>query len=416
MSDTIPHAGRSRWERWDEALINWIGYVLLAIPVVVATIVGRATAADTIANLLLAAIAAGWIFLLFTRSPKPCREHPLRIGVYFTGLLLIGGVLTARQPIFLVFLITGFFHASLLRPFPLPVVGVFATSVSIHVLVTGFPWQTVDQWILFGTIIVVQTAAIGFGIYIGERLTEVSRERQRAVERLEAALEENAALQAQLVAQAREAGVLDERSRMAREIHDTIAHGLTGIVTQLEAARQLRDRPEAFEHVDNAAALARESLAEARRSVEASRPGPLEHASLPDALEDIARRWSAINHVPAEVVTTGDPVPLHPEIETALLRTVQEALANVARHARATRVAVTLSFMGDVVTLDVRDDGAGFDITERSASTGSGFGLTAMRQRVGRVAGTLAVESEPGTGTAISARVPAIGPQPAGGS
>ena len=126
--------------------------------------------------------------------------------------------------------------------------------------------------------------------------------------------------------QAREAGVLDERQRMAREIHDTIAQGLTGIVTQLEAAEQARDRPEAWQrHVRNAIGLARESLSEARRSVEGSRPEHLETARLPEALAEVAREWSALNGVPVEVVTTGDVQPLHPEVEVALLRTAQEA-------------------------------------------------------------------------------------------
>ncbi len=108
------------------------------------------------------------------------------------------------------------------------------------------------------------------------------------------------------------------------------------------------------------------------------------------------------------MTTTGDVQPLHAEVEVALLRTAQEALANVAKHANASRVGLTLSYMGDVVTLDVRDDGVGFKVPAGSDVRGTGFGLSAMRQRVNRVAGTLAIESEPGAGTAISARVPAI--------
>jgi signal transduction histidine kinase len=207
--------------------------------------------------------------------------------------------------------------------------------------------------------------------------------------------------------------VLDERARMAREIHDTIAHGLTGIVTQLEAAEQASARPDDWRrHVDNAIRLARESLSEARRSVEASRPEVLEGGSLEEGLADVAKRWSALNGVPVEFTTTGDPMPLHPEIEVTLLRAAQEALANVAKHAGASRAGLTLSYMGDVVTLDVRDDGTGFEVTDGVVGPGTGFGLTAMRQRVGRVAGTLAIESEPGGGTAISVRVPAIGAPP----
>jgi signal transduction histidine kinase len=292
------------------------------------------------------------------------------------------------------------------------IAGVGATSILINTIITGFPWPTVELWVLFVTVIVVQTLAIGFGAVIGEKLAEVSAQRKEAVTRLEAALEENAGLHAQLLAQAREAGVLDERQRMAREIHDTLAQGLTGIITQLEAVQQSRDRPDDWQrHLENAARLARDSLAEARRSVQAGRPGSLDGAQLPDALAEVARQWSAMSGVPVEVNTTGDVLPLHPEIEVALLRTAQEALANVAKHAGASRVGLTLSYMGDVVTLDVRDDGVGFKVPGESGtqSTAKGFGLTAMRQRVNRVAGTLTVESEPGGGTAISARVPSIG-------
>ena len=117
-------------------------------------------------------------------------------------------------------------------------------------------------------------------------------------------------------------------------------------------------------------------------------PAALEAATLPDALADVAREWSELNGIPVEVTVTGNVSPLHPEIEVALLRIAQEALANVARHAGATRAGLTLSFMGDVVTLDVRDDGVG--LHRRRAPDGaarSGFGLSGMRQRVARVAG-----------------------------
>jgi signal transduction histidine kinase len=115
------------------------------------------------------------------------------------------------------------------------------------------------------------------------------------------------------------------------------------------------------------------------------------------------------------MVTTGDAQGLHPEVEVILLRVVQEALANVAKHAEASRVGVTLSYMDDVVTVDVRDNGAGFQPTSgvNGADVDPGFGLTAMRQRVERLAGTLEIESEPGRGTAVSATLPAIPLDPA---
>jgi signal transduction histidine kinase len=264
--------------------------------------------------------------------------------------------------------------------------------------------------------------ALGFSRW-GEVTTSQNEQRKRIIvelaeanAKLEAAMAENAELQARLLAQAREAGTLDERQRMAREIHDTLAQGLTGIITQVQAARHAAGRPDDWRrHLDNAADLARESLAEARRTVEAVGPEPLEGAGLPDALADVVARWSELHGVRTEVHTTGTVRPLHPEVEVALLRTAQEALANVAKHAAASRVGLTLSYLADLVTLDVRDDGVGFDPDGVRRDGDGGFGLTVMRQRVGRLAGILEIESEPGAGTAVFAGVPAIPREPPDG-
>jgi signal transduction histidine kinase len=240
-----------------------------------------------------------------------------------------------------------------------------------------------------------------------ERALAEAREANR---RLETTLAENAGLHEQLLTQAREAGILDERQRMAGEIHDTLAQGLTGIITQLQAAEQASgDTSRWGRHVAAATRLARESLSEARRSVDALRPELLERALLSDALAGVAERWSALHAIPVQVTTTGTVRRVPPDAEFALLRAAQEALANVAKHARASRVGLTLSYMDDEVALDVRDDGRGFD---GSAGSAGGFGLAAMRQRIEGLSGSLQVESEPGGGTAISACVPA-GPAPA---
>ncbi len=135
--------------------------------------------------------------------------------------------------------------------------------------------------------------------------------------------------------------------------------------------------------------------------MQALRPEPLEHAHLPNAVRDLAKRWAETSGVAVRTDTTSDPRPLLPDCEVALFRVAQEALANVAKHASASTVVLTLSYMDDVVVLAVRDDGAGFSPEAHR----SGFGLAAM---VRRVSGTLAVESAPGEGTALSARVPAI--------
>ena len=201
--------------------------------------------------------------------------------------------------------------------------------------------------------------------------------------------------------------MLAERERLAREIHDTLAQALTSVVTQLEAAEsRLADSPEqARRHLDLARRAAREGLGEVRRSVSALRPDLLEGHTLAEALERLATRWSAATGVLATVRTSGEVVPLHPDTETALLRTAQEALANTARHARATRATVTLSYLGDVVTLDVDDDGVGFRGVPRPRADG-GFGLAGLRERLVAVGGRLEVETVPGQGTTVVAQVP----------
>jgi signal transduction histidine kinase len=143
--------------------------------------------------------------------------------------------------------------------------------------------------------------------------------------------------------------------------------------------------------------------------VQALQPVPLEQARLPHALAAVAEKWSELSGVKATVTITGQLRSVAPEVEQALLRTAQEALANVARHAEAGRVVLTLSYIDDLVTLDVRDDGVGFAPPSPSLRNG-GFGLTAMRQRIEGLEGTLEVESRPGAGTTIAASIPAGSP------
>jgi signal transduction histidine kinase len=199
-----------------------------------------------------------------------------------------------------------------------------------------------------------------------------------------------------------------ERSRLAREIHDTLAQGFAGIVTQLQAADQAPDDAARRRHADAALALARDGLAEARRSVQALRPVALDTLGLREAMAAAARRWAERTGVPVEVRTTGASRPLPTDAEVALLRAAQEALANVERHARAHRVALTLRYTSRGARLEVRDDGRGFDPAEpRGADADGGYGLVAMRERIEALAGDLVVESAPGRGTAIRIEVPA---------
>ena len=213
----------------------------------------------------------------------------------------------------------------------------------------------------------------------------------------------------------RQTGVLRERQRMAHEIHDTLAQGFTSIVMNLEAAEGVMpsNLDRAQHHLDQARLTARESLTEARRLVWALRPEALENASLPDALGRLAQRWSEESGISAEVTTTGTPCPLSPEVEAMLFRVAQESLNNARKHARgASRVALTLSYMGETVALDVRDDGAGFDPAREFGKTrdrdSGGFGLKGMRERVEGVGGFLSVESAPGEGSTLTVELPAV--------
>ncbi|WP_157250538.1 sensor histidine kinase [Nonomuraea typhae] len=374
-----------RWERLLERQLAAAPYVLL----VISTVLVLLTGGNPWITLSLAAVAAGWLTWM-----------PRRAG-YVTGLVVLIGALAAQGMWFVSFFgFVGYLHSWQYLKGPWRFAGVTATAaISVTVYSGGLPEPTPSAILthLFFTGAIV--AAVGLFSFLGEVTTERSAERKRMVAQLEETMRENAGLHAQLLVQAREAGVLDERQRMAAEIHDTLAQGLTGIITQLQAARQGDDWRR---HVDLAVRLARESLAEARRSVHAVGPGQLEAAPLPEALQDLVDRWRELNEVRAEFTVTGTVRPMHPEVEETLLRTAQEALANAAKHAHASRVGLTLSYMEDTVTLDVRDDGIGFDPKLTA------FGLTAMRKRVSRLAGTLEIESETGAGTAISASLPAV--------
>ncbi|WP_247673801.1 sensor histidine kinase [Micromonospora sp. C51] len=368
-------------------------------------------------TLVIAGLTACWITWYVVLSPQ-WRGRQRSMTVYYIGLLAFAAVLVAASPWYGFFAWVGFLHAFLVLNGRWRFVGMAATAVLVATAQGGglpSSWSNWPLWLVLVLVNLVLAGAVSWFNLVGER--EDARRKRLMAElaatnrQLAETVRENEGLHAQLLTQAREAGVLDERQRMAQEIHDTLAQGLTGIITQLEAAEQTRDRSADWRrHMDNALALARESLTDARRSVRALRPEPLETARLPDALSELGERWSAVHGVTASVSTTGTPRPLHPEIEVTLLRAAQEALSNVARHAAASRVGLTLSYMSDVVTLDVRDDGSGFDVANRSTipDQDGSYGLTAMRQRVNRVGGQLAVESEPGGGTAVSASVPAL--------
>jgi signal transduction histidine kinase len=215
------------------------------------------------------------------------------------------------------------------------------------------------------------------------------------------------------VRQARELAVLEERNRLAREMHDTLAQGFTGILLQLEAAEQaLTQAPaEAAEHLNKARTLARESLQEARRSVWNLRPQALDNRSLEAALREEVRRFNADGGAQASFSVIGDRLPLPGGVDACLLRICQESLSNVRKHAKASNISIVLAFEDGHVRLTVRDDGVGFDsVSMKTTQSIQGLGLTSMEDRVQFLDGTIDILSEPGKGTRVEVRVPTGAP------
>ncbi|MCO1660870.1 sensor histidine kinase [Pseudonocardia sp. S2-4] len=402
----------------DNLLGRYVGYLGLAIGLVLTPFLYEPTPAYLAGVIGTTLASAGWTYVFVTRRPS-LAEDPRWGRVYVAGLLALMAALIYQSGFFGFQAFAGYIHSfAYLRGRGRWTALVCTASLAAYGQVGSPPVAQLTAGLLAGWLVLslLNAAVAGTFMYFSEftasqteRRREVIDELNEANRRLSETLAENAALQARLLASAREAGVLDERARLAREIHDTIAQGLTGVVTQLEAAGAADDDAALRRrHVDTAMALARESLTEARRSVEALTPGQLDRAQLPDAIAEMAKRWAETAEVDLALDTTGFPVPLLPELEVALFRVAQEALVNVGKHAGARRVGLTLSYMDDVVVLDVRDDGGGFDRDGVVTTADSGFGLAAMEARVQRVSGTLTVESAPGEGTALSASVPAI--------
>lgn len=209
----------------------------------------------------------------------------------------------------------------------------------------------------------------------------------------------------------REFAVAEERNRLAREIHDTLAQAFLGILMHLRAIPGAPDAAAAEVHREQAALLAQEGLQEARRSVWNLRPRSLEEKSLATALADELKRFQLRHGIATQLDVYGDTglaQGLPPRLEAGLLRIAQEALHNVAKHAHATSVTVELRLAPSWVELTVHDDGVGFEMPAGGfpAAPAGGFGLGGMRERAHLLGGELSVVSSPGAGTRVTARVP----------
>ncbi|MCX6629470.1 MAG: histidine kinase, partial [Candidatus Solibacter sp.] len=202
--------------------------------------------------------------------------------------------------------------------------------------------------------------------------------------------------------------VLEERARLAREIHDTLAQGFVGISSQLDAVAMCmrEDATPARTYLEMARRMARHSLTEARRSVMDLRASALEGQSLAAALETGTRMWTAGSGVEVAVEVTGTGAPLPQEVEQHLLRIAQEAVTNALKHAGASRIGVKLQLDAHKLHLKIWDDGRGFDPQDVFSSRAGHFGLIGMRERAERLGGELRLASNPGKGTEVEVTVP----------
>lgn len=405
-----PRRESERTEFWTRTRRGWdlAFYALTAITAVSLLTVRGATTAELLWGL-------GGLALLVLTYVTVGRRAALTgdrdlVALYLTVLVAVTVVVTYTNP-------TG----SLLLFVAYSQVWYFVETRRGGVVVT-----TVLTALLFGAIAVREgvgpgaalvnlaaeaAVALAFSTLLGLWITYVAEQSEQRAELLEQ-LEE---AQAQLGQVHHAAGVVAERERMAREIHDTLAQGFTSVImlTQTAVADLRRDDPEAaVVRLELAERTARDNLAEARALVAAFSPVDLDGVTVTGALERLARRFQEETGVAVEVVLPGDELRVARDTEVVLLRTAQEALTNVRRHARARHVRLRLTTEADdaaaggggSVALEVVDDGEGI-----APDAAEGFGLRGMRDRVAAQGGRLDVTSPAEGGTALTVRVPAAG-------
>ncbi len=208
--------------------------------------------------------------------------------------------------------------------------------------------------------------------------------------------------------ESRHVAVLNERNRMARELHDTLVQGYVAIGSLVDSSLAILDRsPKVAEkQLKLAQRMARHSIVEARDSVRDLRSPSLEKGDLVTALKDVAHRFSERFQTDIPVRVVGDERPLEPEAAQQMLRIGQEAVSNAIRHASPNQVRLNLQFEPGKVVLRVIDDGTGFEVERGFSAIDGHFGLLGMRERAGQINGTLKVESAPGEGTLVEVVVP----------
>ena len=389
---------------WVRTLIGWhvVFYVLVGVTAI-ASLTADLSARRRIVFLgLLAVLALAYQFIAI-----PAMTSNRRPAAHVYRLLMIvcvaGAVAIYPQSVFILFIVSPQIWLLSQRTrdaVPLSLLLLFAVGTA---QLWSAGWTTSAFWDILPWMLISLAVSLLLGIWIDKVISQ-SQQRAELIEELEAARD-------QLAEAHHSAGVMAERERMAREIHDTLAQGMTSIVMLAQTAAVELSRGAAEPAAARLAAIedtARENLAEARALVAAFTPVALSEATLTEVLRRQAERFAAETGVDVQVSLDlpDDEVAALPQAQqVVLLRAAQESLANVRKHAGATSVLIRLGMSADGVGIEIRDDGTGF---EPEAPAG-GFGLAAMRGRVEESGGTVQVESAPGRGTRVQVLIPATG-------
>jgi signal transduction histidine kinase len=398
-------------KRWDPRLLAWHALVYGILATATLSTVSKDDAAGQAGIALLLSLFAGaWYGYWMVLRQNLMSSSPTARAVYFAVAAVLWALLLAVDRNYSILSIAGFVQLYGYLSWRSALAGaglmtlLFATSRGLQGGLgsdEGLRWVGVSAVDVIWSMLVLLVSAVFF-LFIRDVVRQ-SAERQRLIDELQAARDELAIAE-------RHAGMLRERERLAAELHDTLTQELTSVVMLLEAARaSLRTgSPTGAERVEQALRAARVSLREVRHVVWSLRPETLERGTLEEALGRLAADLSKHTGITARTVVTGEARELPTEVEVTLLRAAQEALANVRRHSRAREVILTLSFMDDLVVLDVRDDGVGFGpgLLPMRPGIHGGLGLVAMRERVEALHGSLTVESTPGEGTTVVAAIP----------
>ncbi|WP_431280302.1 sensor histidine kinase [Leifsonia poae] len=367
-------------------------FVLLTV-----LVIGRAVLAPTAASGVVIALCVLLLITygcgaFFTRSARPRARRALALGwlgmLSLEWLVLLWLIPEAAYLVFPLF----FLYLHLLGRWWGAVTILVSTLAAIVALGVHGGW-TVGG-------VVGPLVGAGVALLIGLGYQALAREAAEQEQLMRELLE----TRDQLAATEHESGVLAERARLAREIHDTLAQGLSSIQMLLHAAERADpDRP-GVEHIRLARETAAANLADARRFIRELTPPQLDDQSLGGALRRLAEsQWSAQG---LDVrVRVSDTVKLPMHLQTALLRIAQGAIANVIQHAHASTATITLTVDRDELHFTVVDDGIGFDplaAADANQGTSDSFGLQATRERVQQLGGTVSVESAPGSGTTLT--------------